>query len=160
MTTDPLAETVTHEISIVTGRGRYHRSCSCGYKGMECPGEPPAALIGRPCPEDKTVTSLCTLQFAWGGLLDSRPADNYAVHLVRSVAGGGTPGPTLCGIDRFAKNTPGWSMGGGLSGPKITHKPCPGCAEAARGQFPGIPVSGSTGAKEMAEHLGVSHARH
>ncbi len=100
------------------------------------------------------ITALCTLQFSWGGLFDGRPADDYTVHLVRQ-AGRGTPGPTLCGIDRFAKDAPGWSVGGGISGPGIVHKPCPGCAQAGREQFPGLPVSGSIGAAEMAAELGV-----
>ena len=109
---------------------------------------------------DDRITSLCTLQFSWGGLFDGRPADDYTVHLIRQKAGGGTPGPTLCGIDRFAKDVPGWSVGGGISGPGITHKPCPGCATAARVQFTRLPVTGSIGAKEMAAELGVEVSRH
>jgi hypothetical protein len=101
------------------------------------------------------ITALCTLQFSWGGLFDGRPADDYAVHLVRQLHRGGTPGPTLCGTDRFGDAAPGWSLGGGISGPGIVHKPCPGCAAAARGEFPGLPVAGSTGAVEMAAELGV-----
>jgi len=108
-------------------------------------------------PDDR-ITALCTLQFSWGGLFDGRPADGYTVHLVRQAATG-TPGPTLCGIDRFADDSPGWSVGGGISGPGITHKPCPGCATAAREQFPGLPVTGSVGAKEMAAELGVEASR-
>jgi hypothetical protein len=108
---------------------------------------------------DDPVTALCTLQFSWGGLFDGRPADDYAVHLIRQKAGKGTPGPTLCGIDRFAEDAPGWSVGGGISGPGIVHKPCPGCAGAAREQFPGLPVTGSIGAQEMAAELGVEAHR-
>jgi len=108
---------------------------------------------------DEEIIALCTLQFSWGGLLDWRPADDgYAVHLVRETRRG-TPGPTLCGIDRFAADGPGWSRGGGISGPGIIHKPCPGCASAARGQFPGLPVTGSVGAREMAAELGVAVSR-
>lgn len=106
------------------------------------------------------VAALCTLQFSWGGLFDSQPADDYAVHLVRKRAGGTTPGPTLCGLDRFADDGPGWSVGGGIHGPGITHPPCPGCATAARDQFPGLPVTGSVGAREMAAELGVEVRRH
>lgn len=94
------------------------------------------------------VTALTTLQFSWGGLFDSSPADGYAVHLVRSTKQG-TPGPTLCGIDRFAKDGPGWSLGGGISGPNITHKPCLGCVSVATGLFGGLPITGSIGAAEM-----------
>jgi hypothetical protein len=107
------------------------------------------------------IRALCTLQFSWGGLFDGRPADDgYAVHLVRQRAGGTTPGPTLCGIDRFAEDSPGWSTGGGLSGPDIAHTPCPGCATAAREEFPGLPVTGSVGGAEMAAELGVEARRH
>jgi len=109
---------------------------------------------------DDQVTSLRTLQFSWGGLFDWGPAaDGYAVHLVRQNAYGGTPGPTLCGIDRLAKDGPGWSVGGGISGPDIVHRPCPGCATAAREQFPGLPVTGSIGAREIAAELGVEVLR-
>lgn len=108
-------------------------------------------------PDD--ITALRTLQFSWGGLFDFGPAaDDYAVHLVRQSIYGGTPGSALCGIDRFAKDGPGWSVGGGLSGPGIVHKPCPACASAAREQFPGLPVTGSVGAAEMAAELGVEVA--
>jgi hypothetical protein len=44
----------------------------------------------------------------WGGLFDGRPADDVT-HLVRQLPSGGTPGPTFCGIDRFAKDGPGGS---------------------------------------------------
>jgi hypothetical protein len=108
---------------------------------------------------DEPIIALCTLQFSHGGLFDFGPAaDDYAVHLIRETRRG-TPGPTLCGIDRFAKDSPGWSRGGGLSGPGIIHKPCPGCATAAREQFPGLPVTGSIGAREMAAELGVGVSR-
>lgn len=86
------------------------------------------------------VIALVTLQFSWGGLLDSRPADGQ-MHLVRET-NRGTPGPTLCGIDRFAKDAPGWSVGGGVSGPGITHTPCGGCVAVARETFRGLPVTG------------------
>jgi hypothetical protein len=106
------------------------------------------------------ITALCTLQFSWGGLFDGKPADDYAVHLVRQKKGGGTPGPTLCGIDRFADGSPGWSVGGGISGPGIVHAPCPECATEARVRFPGLPVTGSVGGAEMAAELGVEARRH
>jgi hypothetical protein len=90
---------------------------------------------------------LSTLQFG-------READGgYVVHLVRFTRRG-TPGPTLCGIDRFAKDAPGWSVGGGTSGPAIVHTPCPGCAGTAREEFPGLKVTG-LGAEQMAAVLGV-----
>lgn len=102
----------------------------------------------------ETVTGLVTLQFLAGGLLDADPVDGYQVHLVRCLGRGGTPGPTLCGIDRFHKDSPGWSVGGGVSGPGIVHTPCQGCAEVARTEYPGLAVTG-VGAEEMAAVLDV-----
>lgn len=80
-----------------------------------------------------------TLQFHVGGLFDSEPVDDM-IHLVRSAGRHGTPGPTLCGIDRFAPGTPGWSVGGGVTGPDRTHRPCPECVEAAD---PALTVTGT-----------------
>ncbi len=105
------------------------------------------------CPYDPTVKALTTLQFASGGLFDSVPTD-HLIHLVRST-NRGTPGPTLCGIDRFAPNAPGWSVGGGVTGPHIVLAPCEGCADVARAEYPGLPVSGSVGGTQMADYLGV-----
>jgi hypothetical protein len=102
---------------------------------------------------ERPVTGLVTLQFLSGGLLDATPVDDYAVHLVRCTEQG-TPGPALCGINRFHKDNAGWSLGGGIDGPDIIHNPCPGCARTARDQFPGLEVTG-IGAEEMAAALGV-----
>lgn len=99
------------------------------------------------------VIGLVTLQFHTGGLLDGKPVDDYAVHLVRCTAKG-TPGPTLCALDRFHPDSAGWSLGGGYAGPGITHKPCPRCETAARYRFPGLEITG-LGAKEMAAVVGV-----
>lgn len=59
-------------------------------------------------------------------------------HLVRWV-GTGTPGPTMCGLTRFDSamgaqdaDLPGWSMGGGVFGPKVRQVACPDCWEAAQ----------------------------
>ena len=89
---------------------------------------------------DAEVVTLSTLQFHTGGMFDSQPTD-HLVHLVRSTKRG-TPGPTLCGIDRFAPGSAGWSVGGGVTGPGFTHTPCGGCVEVARGDFPGLPITG------------------
>jgi hypothetical protein len=86
------------------------------------------------------IVYLATLQFSWGGLFDSKPADE-AIHLIRG-ARRGTPGPTLCGIDRFVKGGPGWSVGGGVTGPMHTHKACAVCQEQAQGDFDGLPIAG------------------
>ena len=61
--------------------------------------------------QEQEITGYSTLQFHWGGLFDSKPADNL-IHLVRST-NRGTPGPTLCGLERFAADAPGFSVGGG-----------------------------------------------
>lgn len=87
------------------------------------------------------IVALSTCQFTWGGLFDSRPAD-HRIHLVRYARPGGTPGPTLCGIDRFAEGVPGFSMGGGVSDSAAT--PCVNCEAVADLDYPGLPVrSGS-----------------
>jgi hypothetical protein len=86
------------------------------------------------------VTGLATLQFHSGDLIQERPVDGYKVHLVRSTERG-TPGPTLCGIDRFHPDTAGWSVRGGVTGPNITHERCPGCAEHLS-EFAGLPITG------------------
>lgn len=88
------------------------------------------------------VVALATLQFTLGGLFDGRPVGN-GVHLVRKVQNGGTPGPTLCGLDRFHKNAPGWSVGGGVSGAGIELEPCPGCETVAFSDYAAAPVWGS-----------------
>jgi hypothetical protein len=72
------------------------------------------------------TTHLITLQFHRGGQF-GEPLDRH-VHLVRAAAAS-TPGPTLCGVDRFDLATPGWSVGGGFS---TVDEPCPTCAEVAR----------------------------
>lgn len=102
------------------------------------------------------VIALMTLQFHSGGLFDGEGVDGFRVHLVRATQAG-TPGGTLCGIDRFHESTPGWSVGGGVSGPGIEHKPCPGCAVTADEEFPGLPIHGSVGARQMREALGRPH---
>lgn len=99
------------------------------------------------------VTGLVTLQFISGGLFDGVPADDYTVHLITATRTG-TPGPTLCGINRFHPGSAGWSAAGGITGPGITHKPCRGCAAQARTRFPGLEITG-LGGREMAAVLGV-----
>jgi hypothetical protein len=85
---------------------------------------------------DHPTTGYMTLQFAMGGLFDAEPV-GHAIHLVRSTAHG-TPGPTLCLLPRFDKNTPGWSVGGGISDSDAYA--CPSC-DAARDRT--LPVGGS-----------------
>ncbi|MEV1295163.1 hypothetical protein [Pseudonocardia sp. NPDC049635] len=74
----------------------------------------------------------------------------YLVHLVRVAANGGTPGPFLCGVDRFGPDAGSWSIGGGVSGPAVRQGPCPGCVTRWRRDYPGITeVRGSVGAAEL-----------
>lgn len=106
--------------------------------------------MSRLAPQPSNVTDgtvgLKTLQFSRGGLFDSEPVDGYKAHLVRATSRG-TPGPTLCGIDRFAEGSAGWSVGGGITGPGIVHTPCDGCVAEARKAYPGLPVTGIGGEK-------------
>lgn len=103
---------------------------------------------------DQEVTYLATLQLNWGGLIDAVSADNLA-HLVRGTRRG-TPGPTLCGIDRFAKGGPGFSVGGGVTPHGVVFDACLGCVEAARREFPGVAVAGMASmSTRLAEALGV-----
>jgi len=102
-------------------------------------------------PADK-VTGFATLQFANGGLFDSMPVGE--IHLVRSTKHG-TPGPTMCGIDRFDRSMPGWSVGGGVTGgnlPKPT--PCTGCLAAATAEYPGLPIHATTFRGVFPSHAG------
>lgn len=151
------AVTVTHNLATeYIGNGaRVRRVCPCGYESQPwvvVPGHPNLISDPNGCPNDDTIRSLVTLQFASGGLVGAKPVDGWAVHLVRR-AHRGTPGPTLCGIDRFAPGSAGWSVGGGVTGPGIKHTPCAGCVEVAARDFPGLPVSGSVGRREIAAAL-------
>jgi hypothetical protein len=77
--------------------------------------------------------------------------DRSTVHLVRrSVTG--TPGPTLCEIERYGSRA--WSVGGGVTGPDAVHEPCSGCVVAAEARFPCIPICPGIGAREVAARLG------
>jgi hypothetical protein len=128
------------------------------------PGEtpPPSPAVAAPNSDDpcawqgRPVVALSTLQFAWGGLVDAQPADEL-VHLVR-VANPGTPGPTLCSIDRFATGSPGWSVGGGITGPNRTLTPCRGCLAVAGRDYPNLPIEGSVGAAEI--RAALQHESH
>lgn len=138
---------------------RWRRSCTCGFQtyAWEKRFHTIKATDSAGCPKDPAIRALATLQFSTGGLFDSKPVDDYAVHLVRST-NRGTPGATLCGIDRFAKEGPGWSVGGGISGGSIVHPACEGCVAAARAEFPGLPIVGSVGAVEMRVALAYAEA--
>jgi len=82
----------------------------------------------KPEPMRYEITSLVTLQFGV----------SKGIHLVR-VARTGTPGPTLCDIDRFDRESPGWSLSGGVSN-KYAFA-CPRCVAVADRDYPGLPVN-------------------
>jgi hypothetical protein len=67
------------------------------------------------------VIGLVTLQFLSGGLFDGKPVDDYAVHLITATTKG-TPGPTLCGLDRFHKDSTG-CPGRSVQAPR-SHRVC------------------------------------
>ncbi len=92
--------------------------------------------------EDDEIVSLATLQFGSGGLFDAKPVDDYKVHLVREKACGGTPGPTLCGIQRFHPEGAGWSVRGGITPRGHAFTPCDGCAEVRAARFPTFEIHG------------------
>lgn len=152
----PTSDTVQHTLTIKDLGDRWRRECvPCGFEtfAWEKRYRPiPATVEPTECPNDPTVRALSTLQFSWGGLFNSKPADNYAVHLVRRT-NRGTPGPSLCGIDRMDPKGPGFSVGGGISGKGVVHRPCSGCVATATTEFPGLPVTGSIGAAEIREAL-------
>ncbi len=89
--------------------------------------------------EARPITGLSTLQWSWGGLFNGRPVMDIC--LVRSTDRG-TPGPTLCGLDRFARDSPGWSVGGGVTGPGIVNERCADCEAVRRAEFPTLPIGG------------------
>lgn len=103
------------------------------------------------------VRALSTLQFHVGALMAERPVDDYAGHLVR-VSATGTPGPTLCGRERFGPDAPGWSVGGGVSGPNITHPPCPGCVQVAAWRYGTAEIQRGIGRDQLAAAIAQTHA--
>lgn len=91
------------------------------------------------------ITNLVTLQFTGPrGVLGPT-----WIHAVRQRADRSTPGNTLCGLYRFEKDSPGWSVGGGniIDG----MRGCYSCRNHARDMFPGLPIHGALAfAKEFA----------
>jgi hypothetical protein len=86
---------------------------------------------------------LTTLQLAWGGLFDSRPADGVNIHLIRGSDKGSHE--ALCGYDRHDRSPgrPGWSVGGGISGPDYIQILCEECASVAADQYPHLSIQGT-----------------
>lgn len=101
---------------------------------------------------NENITSLVTCQFR--GQATNGPTSEWWIHAVRcrrTVPGraGGTPGPTLCDIFRFAPDAPSWSLAGGTLVPGGAYKGCYRCGQVALAEFgPGITISGT---REFAE---------
>lgn len=98
------------------------------------------------------ITGLTTLQFQGERKRAGAPFSLLTVHAVRSRQArpglaGGTPGPTLCDINRFSRSgeTPVWSVGGGVMGGELDGKfrGCYLCIRVAAEDLPGVPISGS-----------------
>lgn len=112
------------------------------------------------------IDGLVTLQFGGRDVSDHHPMSRLTVHAVRSRGSrpgrmGGTPGPTLCDIDRFSPGTQGWSVGGGVIDRNMQFHACYLCGQKARRDFPGLPISGSLPlAKAFAAGAGVPLAGH
>lgn len=89
------------------------------------------------------MTTLDTIQFAWGGLFDGEPSDGNVIHIsaVDRKLENGSIG-TLCGIDMFGKLAPGWSRRGGITHRNVSYIGCPGCLEVAARDYPGVIVEG------------------
>lgn len=151
--------TEEHLYSTLDLGDRWQFACSCGFETYAWEKRRRRMVDADPhgCPQDPAVRSLVTLQFSWGGLFDGSPADGYTVHLIRST-NRGTPGSTLCGIDRFAKDAPGWSVGGGMTGRNVHHVACAGCTETARAEYPELPITGSVGAQAIRDALAAKEA--
>ncbi|WNM72845.1 hypothetical protein SEA_REDFOX_58 [Arthrobacter phage RedFox] len=85
------------------------------------------------------VKALATVQMLAGG----GKVRDHRVHLVR-MTDQGTPGDTLCGIERFGPSGAGWSVGGGVKGPAVERSACSGCVDVAGRFYAAAPVWGST----------------
>lgn len=90
------------------------------------------------------ITGLVTCQF--GG--HKRGVYSW-IHAVRKRAGirgvrlPGTPGPTLCGIERFNREAPGWSLSGGVIDNNVDYHGCYQCGKVALNEFPGRAIHGN-----------------
>lgn len=85
--------------------------------------------------EHTSLTTTAYWTFASGGLVDGKPVDGRS-HLIARQANGGTPGPTLCGIDRFAKGGPGGGRHPTSRNPFGVQAPvCPTCVDELRSRI-------------------------
>lgn len=119
------------------GTQPWHRMDSDTFQNRYAPAAPPQTSVeASEPPTQAPVVALVTLQsgHARRDALDT-------IHLVRATRSG-TPGPTLCGIERFGPGSlGGWDLGGGSTGPGYTHTPCPGCGTVADNDYPDLPIS-------------------
>lgn len=92
-------------------------------------------------------TCMLTLAPAPGFPKRTRRRAADMIHLVR-MRSTGTPGPTLCGLDRFGPGT-SFSMGGGYTYQGQHLRACYMCVKVARREFPGLKVN--TGMREFAQ---------
>jgi hypothetical protein len=90
-------------------------------------------------PTRQKPTILVTVQFAVGGLFDAVPTSDL-IHLNANYSE--TSRYTLCGIDMFPRDRrgPGFSRGGGVTGPDMRHVPCPTCRVVAANRYPDLTV--------------------
>jgi hypothetical protein len=131
-------------------------TCKCGDSVFFTAGKIHGPAADNVCPNPTTMDTviyLATCQFSWGGLIDGVAVDDL-LHLVRGTLRG-TPGDTLCGIDRFAVDAPGFNICGGITKHGQTHTPCPGCVTVGRGLYPGVPAAGLTQNCDFETALGV-----
>lgn len=101
--------------------------------------------VDEPIPAD----GLFTLQWSVGGLFDAKLVPGYDVCLVRALRHGGTPGPTLCGRDRFGPDGPGWSVRGGISGADVVNRACADCVLVRERDYPTLAVAGMEALQEL-----------
>jgi hypothetical protein len=100
------------------------------------------------------IVGLQTCQMTPGGLeARARRKAEQMIHLVRvrgRVPGnsGGTPGPTLCDLDRFGPGV-SFSMGGGATWEGMNLRACYMCVRVAQREFPNAPVT--TSMREFAQ---------
>lgn len=101
--------------------------------------DPPVQYVGtNDCLGRPQLVELTTIQFAWGGLINAAPTEEL-IHLNATYAPGSDK--TLCGVDMFGEDGPGWSRRGGVTGPGHNHRPCPECVTVAADKFPCLPVA-------------------
>lgn len=139
--------------------GYVHRVCHhCGWHSDDWnPAHAPGITMkaGR-CPQDRTVVELTPVQTRAGGEggydLFTGCGENaptvYDIHLV-PMTPNGSAAPMLCGMPRFGKDAPGWSLRGGVYGPGVVQRPCADCCATAVAEYLGLPVGDGVGAAEV-----------